>query len=102
MCVASYDLSGYTISVLTKEEKGKQIQAVRMHGSDTGSSAVQISILTSRIKQVDEHLKKNRKDKHSRRGLVSLVEQRRKHLSYLKRKSSDLYESTVDALGLRR
>ena len=88
--------------MLTKEDKQKSIQAARTHDSDTGSSAVQVSILSSRIQQLDGHLKTNRKDKHSRRGLVGLVEQRRKHLSYLKRKNPKLYESTAETLGLRK
>ncbi|MCY4577079.1 MAG: 30S ribosomal protein S15 [Candidatus Kaiserbacteria bacterium] len=88
--------------MLTKEEKQKQIEAARMHDSDTGSSAVQVSILSSRIQQMNNHLKNNHKDRHSRRGLVGLVEQRRKHLSYIKRKNSKLYESIVEKLGLRK
>ena len=94
--------SVYTNGVLTKEEKQKSATAVQTHDKDTGSSAVQVSILTTRIQQLDDHLKKNHKDRHSRRGLVGLVEQRRKHLSYLKRKDSDAYESTVKKLKLRR
>ena len=92
----------YTIYMLTKEEKQKQIEAGRMHDKDTGSSAVQVSILSRRIQQMNNHLKDNHKDKHSRRGLVGLVEQRRKHLSYLKRKNSEVYESVVEQLGLRK
>ena len=88
--------------MLTKEEKQKQIEATRMHDKDTGSSAVQVSILSRRIQQMNNHLKNNHKDKHSRRGLVGLVEQRRKHLSYLKRKNSKMYESVVEELGLRK
>ena len=92
----------YTGSMLTKEEKQQHIEAARAHDSDTGSSAVQVSILTGRIEQLNSHLKDNHKDRHSRRGLVGLVEKRRKHLSYLQRKNSELYESVVAALGLRR
>lgn len=88
--------------MLTKEEKQKQIEAGRMHASDTGSSAVQVAIASSRIQQLNEHLKNNHKDKHSRRGLVALVEQRRKHLSYLKRKNQKTYEGLVEKLGLRK
>ena len=88
--------------MLTKEEKQKSIQMAQSHDSDTGSSSAQVSILTSRIKSLDSHLQQNRKDTHSRRGLVGLVERRRKLLSYLRRKNSDLYESTVEALGLRK
>ena len=92
----------YTISVLTKEEKMTRTKATRIHDRDTGSSAVQVSILTARIQGLSDHLKGNHKDRHSRRGLVGLVEQRRKHLSYLKRKHHTLYESTIKTVGLRR
>ena len=88
--------------MLTKEEKQKQIEAGQIHKSDTGSSAVQAAVLSSRIQQVNGHLKNNHKDKHSRRGLVRLVEQRRKHLSYLKRKNPKIYEGIVEKLGLRK
>ena len=90
------------LTVLTKEEKQKSATAVQTHDKDTGSSAVQVSILTTRIQKLSNHLKKNHKDRHSRRGLVGLVEQRRGHLSYLKRKNHDLYESAIKKLGLRR
>ena len=100
--VACCDLNLYTVTMLTKEEKQKQIKVAHAHDSDTGSSAVQVSILTRRIQQMDAHLKSNRKDKHSRRGLVGLVERRRKLLSYLKRKNLKLYEHVVEALGLRK
>ena len=95
-------LNLYTIYMLTKEEKQKHIEASRMHDSDTGSSAVQVSILTGRIQQMNTHLKDNHKDRHSRRGLVGLVENRRKHLSYLKENNFKLYESVVEKLGLRK
>ncbi len=75
---------------------------MRIRDTDTGSSAVQVSILTARIKNLSDHLQRNHKDRHSRRGLVGLVEQRRKHLSYLQRKNADVYESTIKTLGLRR
>ena len=88
--------------MLTKEEKQKQIEAGRIHASDTGSSAVQVAIVSDRIRQLNEHLKSNHKDKHSRRGLVALVERRRKHLSYLREKNSELYETVVEKLGLRK
>ena len=73
-----------------------------MHASDTGSSAVQVAIVSNRIQQLNEHLKNNHKDKHSRRGLVRLVERRRKHLSYLREKNSELYETVAEKLGLRK
>ena len=88
--------------MLTKKQKQKEVEVGRMHDSDTGSSAVQIAITSSRIQQLNEHLKNNHKDKHSRRGLVGLVERRRKHLSYLKRKNPKTYEGLVEKLGLRK
>ena len=88
--------------MLTKEEKQASCGAVRLHEKDTGSSATQVGVLTARIKKLSEHLQRNRKDRHSRRGLLGMVERRRKHLSYLKRKDTGAYESTIKALGLRR
>ena len=88
--------------MLTNKEKQSSIQAAKMHDSDTGSSAVQVSILTDRIRQLDNHLRGNKKDKHSRRGLVGLVERRRKHLSYLQRKNPGLYESIIETLSIRK
>ena len=90
------------MSVLTKEEKQTQAELARLHEGDTGSSAVQVSLLTARIQGLSDHLKRNHKDRHSRRGLISLVEQRRKHLSYLKRGSAEIYENTIKKLGLRK
>ena len=88
--------------MLTKEEKGAAVARVRVHDSDTGSSVAQVGILTTRIQRLGDHLQKNRKDKHSRRGLIRMVERRRKHLSYLKRKHADIYEGAIKTLGLRR
>ena len=100
--IAHFDFEMYTIPVLTKQEKVESSTALRANENDTGSSAVQVSILTARIKKLSGHMKDNRKDKHSRRGLVGLVEQRRKHLSYLKRKKNGIYENTIKTLGLRK
>ena len=88
--------------MLTKEEKQTQTELARVHGSDTGSSSVQVSILTARIQKLSDHLKRNHKDRHSRRGLIGLVERRRKHLSYLKRGDTTVYENIIKKLGLRR
>lgn len=87
--------------MLTKDEKQVSIEAVQDGDSDTGSSAVQISVTTARIKKLDDHLKQNRKDVHARRGLVGLVAQRRKHLSYLKRVNRSLYDTVIKKLALR-
>ncbi|MDE0243215.1 MAG: 30S ribosomal protein S15 [Candidatus Kaiserbacteria bacterium] len=87
--------------MLTKEEKQTSIATVQNSEQDTGSSAVQVSVLTARIKKLDDHLKQNRKDLHARRGLVGLVSKRRKHLSYLKQVSQEAYDTIVKKLALR-
>ena len=68
----------------------------------SGSSEFQVTIFTSRIKNLTEHLKLNKKDHNTRRGLMRLVGKRKKLLSYIKRKSNERYESIVKSLGLRR
>lgn len=71
---------------ITKKKKEKIIKDNQLHETDTGSPEVQISILSKRIDALAKHLKKNRKDTHSRRGLLGMVEKRRKHLNYLEKK----------------
>lgn len=87
---------------LGKEEKQAIIEGYRLHQSDTGSPEVQVALLTRRINQLVEHLRKHRLDQHSRRGLVKLVGQRRRHLSYLDAKDTKRYRNMVSRLGLRR
>ncbi len=87
---------------LTKTEKTELIQQYSTHAGDTGSPEVQIAILTTRISQLTEHLKVNRNDEHSRRGLYKLVGQRRRHLTYLKNKDVERYRKIVERLGLRK
>lgn len=70
--------------------------------NDTGSPEVQIALMTTRINQLTEHLKKFQKDNHSRRGLLKLVSQRRKLLDYLKRISGERYKTLIERLGIRR
>ncbi len=86
---------------LTVEEKEEIIANSRIHGTDTGSPEVQISILTTRINQMTEHLKVHKHDLHSRRGLLMLVGRRRRLLAYLGRKSPQRYRDLVAKLGLR-
>jgi len=86
---------------LTVEEKEEIIANYRVHGTDTGSPEVQISILAARINQMTEHLKIHKHDLHSRRGLLMLVGQRRRLLAYLGRKSPQRYRELVAKLGLR-
>ncbi len=86
---------------LTVEEKAEIIANSRVHETDTGSPEVQVSILTRRINQLTEHLKIHKHDLHSRRGLLMLVGQRRRLLSYLSKKSPDRYRALIAKLGLR-
>ena len=69
---------------------------------DVGGSEFQVTLFTNRIKKLTEHLKLNKKDENTRRGLMKLVGKRKRLLSYVKRKSSDNYESLIKSLGLRR
>lgn len=86
---------------LQKEKKHELIEVHKRHQKDTGSPEVQIAILTERIKSLTDHLKQFPKDKHSRRGLIKMVNDRRRHLNYLMRKDRTRYLKIVDALNLR-
>lgn len=86
---------------ITAEKKQELIKQFAIHENDTGSPEVQIAILTERIRNLTEHIKANKKDLHSRRGLIGLVNKRRKLLKYLKRESEERYRKIVEALGLR-
>lgn len=72
---------------LSKKKKTAVIKTSARHDTDTGSPEVQVSLISKRIDDLSKHLKKNRKDKHSRRGLLGLVAERRSHMSYLKKKN---------------
>lgn len=87
---------------LSKEEKGKIMQNYKIHDKDTGSSAIQIALLTKRINDLTEHFKVHKKDHHSRHGLLKLVSQRRRFLDYLKRQDPKKYSKIIKELGLRR
>jgi small subunit ribosomal protein S15 len=78
------------------------IDSLRLNPKDTGSSDVQIAILTQRINEISEHLKKHTKDHASRRGLLILVARRRKLLDYLKRTAADRYAAILQKLNLRK
>ena len=85
--------------------KIKQLKLLKTFGSnesDSGSADVQVAILTERIKNLTEHLKTHRKDFGSRRGLLSMVGQRRNLLKYIKNKNEDRYTNLIKKLGLRR
>ena len=84
------------------EAKQDTISKYRVHDKDTGSSEVQIALLTGRINHLTEHLKVHKKDHHSRRGLLIMVGRRRRLLNYLKIKDIERYRSMLQSLGLRR
>ena len=87
---------------LTRDKKERLIREYRMHDKDTGSPEVQIALLTERINQLTEHLKKHAKDFSTRRGLMKLVGKRRRTLDYLKDTDLDGYRKIVEELGLRK
>ena len=78
------------------------ISKYRLHDSDTGSSEVQVALLSQRIEYLTEHFKTHKKDHHSRRGLLKLVGQRRRLLDYLKRSNLERYRTVVSSLNLRK
>ena len=88
--------------MLTLKQKEKIIEKYKLHKSDTGSSEVQIAILTAEIKSLLLHLKKHPKDIHSKRGLLKNVSQRRKLLDYLKKENLKSYHSLIKSLGLKK
>ncbi len=86
---------------LTKEEKQKLIDEYHLHDTDTGSADVQIAILTIRIRQLTEHLRNNKHDNSSRRGLLKLVGQRRRLLAYLRRTDFARFAAITEKLSIR-
>ena len=86
----------------TAVKKNEIIEKFKIHPSDTGSSAVQVALLTDRIQYLTEHFKTHAKDHHSRQGLLKLVGQRRSLLDYLKKKDLQQYRSLIQELGLRK
>ena len=87
---------------INKEVKTKVIEEFSRHKSDTGSPEVQVAVLTARINQLTDHLRVHKHDESSRRGLLKLVGQRRRLLSYLRRKEFQRYSALTDKLSLRR
>ncbi|MCL4300910.1 MAG: 30S ribosomal protein S15 [Anaerolineae bacterium] len=87
---------------LTQTKKQEIIEQFKLKEGDTGSSDVQIALLTARINQLQEHLKTHKNDNSSRRGLLKLVGQRRHHQEYLKKKDPARYQAVIDRLGLRK
>ena len=87
---------------LTAEEKAKIVSEFGINKEDTGSSEVQIALLTSNINKLQNHFSEHKKDHHSRKGLIRMVNQRRKLLDYLKNKNQASYIDLIAKLGLRR
>jgi small subunit ribosomal protein S15 len=87
---------------LTLDEKREIVGRFGKDPRDTGSTEVQVALLSARIAQLTEHLREHRKDHHSRRGLLMLVGQRRRLLNYLQKKDLDRYRGLIRELGLRR
>ncbi len=85
-----------------KEVKEKIVKDYKTHKSDTGSSQVQIALLTQRINELTEHFKIHKKDNNSRRGLLVMVSRRRRLLDYLRRQDIEQYHDIIKKLGLRR
>lgn len=83
------------------ERKNSIIKKYKLHDKDTGSPEVQVAIFTEKIEELSEHLKKNKKDHHSRRGLLGMVSKRKRLLSYLKRQDEKRYKSIARKLGLK-
>ena len=88
--------------MLTKERKDELIQDFATHAGDTGSPEVQVAILTERIKYLTTHLRANKHDYHTRRGLLKLVGQRRRQLRYLHGRDVNRYREVIARLGLRK
>ena len=89
-------------NMISKEKKQAIIKEYGRSEGDTGSPEVQVAILTARIQELTEHLKENKKDHHSRRGLLKMVGQRRGMLAYLKKTDIERYRTLIAKLGLRK
>ena len=90
------------VMVMEKNEKQTVIEEYALHPGDTGSTEVQIALLTSRITTLTDHLRANRHDESSRRGLLKLVGQRRRLLAYIRRKDYQRYQALTERLNIRR
>ena len=87
---------------LLAEQKAEIVEQYQRGEGDTGSAEVQVALLTANIEQLQDHFKSHKQDHHSRRGLIRMVNQRRKLLDYLKRKDVSRYTDLIKRLGLRR
>ena len=88
--------------MIAAQQKKTVVDGYRRHETDTGSSEVQVALLTERINELSEHFKTHKKDHHSRRGLLRIVSQRRRLLDYLRRTEPARYQDLIQRLGLRR
>ena len=87
--------------MIEKDKKQSIIEEYKTHEADTGSTEVQVAILTARIRELTEHMKVHKKDSHSRRGLLIMVGKRRRLLQYLRNKDFGRYQTLIQRLGLR-
>ena len=87
---------------LTKENKHQVMREFQTHGTDCGSSEVQVAVLTARITSLNEHLKAHGKDHHSRLGLLKMVSQRKRLLDYIRQAGPERYQRLIERLGIRR
>jgi len=89
-------------TMISVKQKAKIIKETAIHDKDTGSPEVQVAILSKRIDELADHLKKHKKDNHSRRGLLGMVADRQSHLNYLKKKSPKRYSVILKKLDLKK
>ncbi len=88
--------------MLSKRVKENAMKKAQRHDADTGSPEAQVSLLTRQIEELSTHLRKHKKDFHSRRGLLQMVADRRKHLTYLEKKDEKAYNALIKKLDLKR
>ncbi len=102
LCLQKICFRARMSGMLTKTKKLNAIKKTAVHETDTGSSEVQVAILTKKIEELARHLKKHQKDNHSRRGLLSMVADRQTHLRYLEKRHPRRYNSLVKTLELKK
>jgi len=101
-CVSTTKRCVYFNTMLTKRIKENVLKGVRRHATDTGSPEAQVALLSRQIEELSTHLRKHKKDFHSRRGLLQLVADRRKQLVYLESKDEKAYKALIKKLGIKR
>lgn len=100
--IAIFEICAKMLLMLTKRKKEKAIKDVKLHDTDTGSPEVQVAILSKKIDDLAIHLKKNKKDNHSRKGLLGMVADRKTHLKHLEIKDSKRYTALIKKVGLKK